>query len=128
MRNTEPSPLERLFAHLKEYLNFQKKLLLTTISKKGGDAVYVLVLAITLFMIGWFFLLIFSMGLGFGIAALLNSLFWGFMIVAGLYLLAGVLIWVNRERILKGPIVMSFLKFVDTPKAQEQEEDEQEPK
>ena len=125
LRNTEPSPLERLFAHLKDYLNFQKKLLLTTVSKKGGDAVYVLVLAITLFMIGWFFLLIFSMGVGFGLAALLNSLFWGFMIVAGLYLLAGILIWTNRERVLKGPIVMSFLKFVDTPKAQEQDEQEQ---
>lgn len=128
MRNTETSPLERLFAHLKDYLNLQKNLLLTTVSKKGGDAVYVLVLSITLFMIGWFFLLIFSMGLGFGIAALLNSLFWGFMSVAALYLLAGILIWTNRERMLKGPIVMSFLKFVDTPKAKQAEEDEQEQK
>lgn len=124
MRNPEQSPLERLFAHIKEYLNLQKKLVLTTVSKKGGDAVYVLVLAIALFMIGWFFLLIFSMGIAFGIAALLDSLFWGFMIVAGLYLLAGVLIWANRDRMLKTPILMMFLKFVDTHK---EEAHEQEP-
>lgn len=113
MRNPEQSPLERLFSDIKEYLNFQIKAVLTTVSKKGGDAVYVLVLAIALFMIGWFFLLIFSMGIAFGIAALLDSLFWGFMIVAGLYLLAGVLLWIGRDRVLKTPIVMMFLKFVD---------------
>lgn len=128
LRNTETSPLERLFAHLKDYLNLQKRLILTTVSKKGGEAVYVLVLVIILFMISGFFLLIFSMGLGFGIAALLNSLFWGFMIVAALYLLAGILIWINRERLLKRPIVMSFLKLADTPKAQQAEDNEQEPK
>lgn len=124
MRNPEQSPLERLFAHIKEYLNLQKKLILTTVSKKGGDVVYALVLAIALFMIGWFFLLIFSMGIAFGIAALLNSLFWGFMIVAGLYLLAGALVWSNRDRLLKTPILMTFFKFVDTHK---EEAHEQEP-
>lgn len=125
MRNNDISPLERLFAHLKEYLNLQKKLLLTTVSKKGGDAVYVLVLAVVMFVIVWFFLLIFSISLGFGLAALTKSLFWGFMIVAVLYLLIGILVWANRERFLKTPIVMSFLKFVDSPK---QQDDEQESK
>ena len=124
MRNPEQSPLERLFTHLKEYLNLQKKLVLTTVSKKGGDVVYTLVLAVAFFMIGWFFLLIFSMGLAFGIAALLNSLFWGFMIVAALYLLVGVLIWANRDRILKTPILTMFLKLVDT---HNEEAHEQEP-
>lgn len=125
MRNNDISPLERLFAHLKEYINLQKKLLLTTVSKKGGDVVYVLVLAVILFVIGWFFLLIFSISLGFGLAALTNSLFLGFMIVAVLYLLIGILVWANRNRFLRIPIVMSFLKFVDSPKEQD---DEQEPK
>lgn len=124
MKNNDISPLERLFAHLKEYLNLQKKILLTTVSKKGGDAVYMLVLAIILFVIGWFFLLIFSISLGFGLAALTNSLFWGFMIVAALYLLMGILVWANRERFLRAPIVMSFLKIVDSPNEQD---DEQEP-
>jgi hypothetical protein len=121
LRNPDQSPLERLLTHVKEYLNAQKNLLLTTVSKKGGDAVYVLVLAITLFMIGWFFLLIFSMGLAFGIGALLESTFWGFMIVAALYLLAGVLVWTNRDRMLRTPIVLSFLKFVDTQKEEAHE-------
>ncbi len=126
MKNPEQSPLERLFTHIKEYLNLQKKLVLITVSKKGGDAIYVLVLAVTLFMIGLFFLLIFSVGIAFGIAALLNSLFWGFMIVAALYLLTGLLIWTNRDRLLRTPILMMFLKFVDTHK-EEAHEQEQEP-
>lgn len=123
MRNPDQSPLERLLTHVKEYVNAQKNLLLTTVSKKGGDAVYVLVLAITLFMIGWFFLLIFSMGLAFGIGALLESTFWGFMIVAALYLLAGVLVWTSRDKILKTPIVLLFLKFVDTQKEETNEQE-----
>ena len=128
MKNPDHTPIERLLSDAKEYLIAQKNLALTIGAQKGGTALYALILAIALFMIGWFFLLIFSMGIAFGIGALLESTFWGYMIVAAIYLLTGVLVWVFRDRILKTPILMTFFKMVDNHKAEayEQESSRQE--
>jgi len=122
LRNTDQTPLERIFQHLKEYISAQKNLFLTIVSKKGGDVVYGIVLALILFFILCYFLMIFSIGIAYGIGAWIGNIFLGFMIVSALYLLAGVLIWVFRDSMLRVPIFEKFLSFVNTDKEEAHEQ------
>ncbi|MFP4096506.1 MAG: phage holin family protein [Cyclobacteriaceae bacterium] len=123
MKNPDQSPIERLLEHIKEYLIAQLKVVLTDASKKGGTVVYGIALAIIFAVLGWFFIMILSIGIAFGIASLIESLFWGFMIVAGIYLLIGLLIWVFREKLLRTPILLLFLKLANTDKPEAHERD-----
>lgn len=123
MKNPDQSPIERLLEHVKEYLSAQLKILLTEASHKGGSLVYGIVLAIILAVLAFFFVMMFSIGVAFGIASLLDSLFWGFLIVAGFYVLLGLIIWASRESLLRSPILMLFLKLVNTDKPEAHEQD-----
>lgn len=123
MKNTDPTPIERIFQHLREYLAAQRNLFLTIASKKGGDVVYGIVLALILFFIACYFLMIFSIGIAYGIGVWIGSIFWGFMIVALLYLLLAFLIWVFRDTILRTPIFKMFFKLANTDKAEAHEQE-----
>ncbi|WPP51305.1 phage holin family protein [Catalinimonas niigatensis] len=123
MRNSDQTPVERLFQHIKEYIAAQRDLLLTIAAKKGGDVIYGIVLAIVLFFLACYFLMIFSIGIAYGIGVLIGSIFWGFMIVALLYLLMAVLIWVLRDKLLRTPIFKIFFKLANTDKEEAHEQE-----
>lgn len=123
MRNTDQTPVERLFQHIKEYIAAQRDLLLTIAAKKGGDVIYGIVLAVVLFFLACYFLMIFSIGIAYGIGVLIGSIFWGFMIVALLYLLMAVLIWVLRDKLLRTPIFKIFFKLANTDKEEAHEQE-----
>lgn len=122
MKNSDQTPIERLFEHLKEYIAAQRNLVLTIAAKKGGDVVYGIVLALILFFLACYFILIFSIGIAYGIGVLIGSIFWGFMIVAFLYLLIAFLIWVLRDRLLRTPIFKLFFNLANTDKPEAHEQ------
>ncbi len=123
MRNTDQTPIERLFQHIKEYISAQRNLILTVVSKKGGDVVYGIVLAVILFFLACYFLMIFSIGIAYGIGVLIGSIFWGFMIVAFLYILLVLLIWIFRDGLLRTPIFKLFFKLANTDKEEAHEQE-----
>ncbi|MDF9797738.1 fatty acid desaturase [Catalinimonas alkaloidigena] len=122
MRNTDQTPIERIFQHIKEYIAAQRNLLLTIASKKGGDVLYAIVLALILFLIACYFLMIFSVGIAYGIGVWIGSIFWGFMIVAALYLLLAFLVWIFRDSLLRTPIFKLFFKLANTDKQEAHEQ------
>lgn len=122
MRNTDQTAIERIFQHIKEYIAAQRNLLLTILSKKGGDVVYAIILALILFLIVCYFLMIFSIGIAYGIGVWINSIFWGFMIVAGLYLFLAFLVWIFRDPLLRTPIFKIFFKLANTDKKEAHEQ------
>lgn len=122
MRNSDQTPIERLFQHIKEYIAAQRSLMLTIASKKGSDVVYGIVLALILFLLVCYFLMIFSIGIAYGIGVLIGSIFWGFMIVAFLYLLLCALIWIFRDSLLRTPIFKIFFNLVNTDKEEAHEQ------
>ena len=54
-----------------------------------------------------------------------GKLYRGFLIIAGLYLLAGIIIWMTKERLLRLPIMNSLLKqfLFDTENEDDDEKD-----
>ena len=56
------------------------------------------------------FVIFSSVAVAFAFAKLTGEYYWGFLIVAGIYLLIGILVWSLKERILRMPIMNAILQ------------------
>jgi ABC-type multidrug transport system fused ATPase/permease subunit len=80
------------------------------VSKMISNLVATLVASLVFF----FFLLFASIAGAIGLGQLLNNGWLGFLIVAGFYLIAGIIIWKLKEKLLRIPIMNSMIaKFFD---------------
>lgn len=117
--NYQNKPVEQLFQDVKDYVIAQRDLALTVISKKGADALFVVVLATLLLLIGFFFMIFLSFAIAYAIGNLIGITWLGFLIVAFLYGLIGVLIWIKKDSWIKTPLLKLFLKFSSADNDQE---------
>ncbi len=113
-------PVERLFQDVKGYIITQRDLAMTVVSKKGSDVLFIVVLVSILLVLGSFFLLFLSISMAYLIGQLIHSVWLGFLIVAVLYLLLAVLIWLNKDALLKTPIFKLFFKLL-APKLKDED-------
>ena len=109
--------LDSLLENLTGYIEARVELLKLTLWEKaeqsadkaafaGGSAIFFAVLA----FLGFFFLLAFTIALGATLNHVLNSTFWGYWIVAGLYLLPMVILLLKKEKTLFRPQIQSALE------------------
>lgn len=110
MEKDTSSKIADLKEHVKEYVQTRVELLTLTAADKGTAAVSNAVLYFALFLISIFFLLFLSVGAAFAISEALDVRYSGFLIVAGFYLLLGVILFVLQNKLVKDPIVNTLLK------------------
>jgi hypothetical protein len=80
-------------------------------------------------LVFFFFLLFGSIAAAIAIGHLVNSLALGFLIVAGAWLLLGILIWTAKNRLLRIPIMNAIIgSLFSTDKEQEGDETNEEDK
>lgn len=115
---------EELAGHVKEYVNTRlRSVKLSAAEKTSKIAANLIALTITM-AIMLFFMVFASIALAFVLAEWTGKLYWGFLIVAGLYLLFAVIIWMAKERLLQLPIMNSLLQqFYSEEDEEENEED-----
>jgi uncharacterized membrane protein YqjE len=99
-----------LAGNVKEYIRNRVALAKLEIAEKTSNVV-ALVIAGSVVAV---FILLFLMFLGMGAATLLTELigasYAGSLIVAGIYLLSAVLLWRNREKLVKIPVMNAILQ------------------
>jgi hypothetical protein len=69
-----------------------------------------LVTAFVVVVLVLFFTVFASISLAIVLGDLTGRFHWGFLIIAGLYLLIALLVWVTKEKLLRIPILNSLLK------------------
>ena len=109
---TSSPPVQELFDDVKDYVITQRNLLFTIASKKGADVFYIVITSAIFLLILWFFLIMFSFAIGFGLGALLDNLFFGFGLVALFYVLLGAIIWRFKDRLIKTPLLKLFFNLL----------------
>lgn len=119
--NYQQKPIEQLFQDTKDYIIAQRNLALTVISKKSADAFFVIITATLFLLIGWFFLIFLSFAAAYAIGNLIGITWLGFLIVAFLYFLLGVIAWINKDRWIKTPLLKLFFKLLSADKDQDYE-------
>lgn len=100
----ETSRLEAMGESLKQYLALNVELLKLEITRRsseiGSSLVSSMILGISLLL----FILMFSIGLGFYLSALIGDTYSGFAIVAGAYLLFILVFLLIRKRFVEKPM------------------------
>ena len=106
----EKTHVENLFTHTREYLDTKLTIIKLTAVDKGSSAVSAAAVYIGLAVISLFFLIFLSVGAALAISSALESSYAGFLIVAGIYLLLGILLYVMQDKWVKTPIVNAMIK------------------
>ena len=102
--------VEEMADHVKEYVNNHiSSAKISVAEKTSGILANIIAVAIVL-TVFLFFIIFSSVALAFAFAKLTGEYYWGFLTVAGIYLLMGILVWALKEKLLRMPIMNSILQ------------------
>lgn len=99
-----------LTTNIKDYINTNIQLVKLKVTDKSSGAIGGITAIIVIAFIMMFFLVFLSTALAILISNLLNSPSSGFFIIAGVYLIAGILLMVNREKWIVIPLGNAMIK------------------
>jgi hypothetical protein len=106
----KPTSVEELFYKLKDYgettLDLYKLKAINKVSGFLSNLIVGLLLIVLLFLV----LICISIGLGLLIGSWLGNVYWGFFIMAGIYIIIGLVLFSGRKRILKEPVANHLIK------------------
>ncbi|MDF2190277.1 hypothetical protein [Paraflavitalea sp. CAU 1676] len=100
VKDTEAS--DNLADNVMDFLETYYKLTLVNITDKGSGVASSVVTFMAVFIIGIFVILFIGLAIGTWLGQLLNSTIAGYFLVAGLFLLSMVLIWLFRKKLMIG--------------------------
>ncbi len=105
---------EELAEHVKEYINNRMDAVKLNTAEKSSKLAATVIASVVVAIFFSTFLFFASTALAFVFSRLTGALSWGFLIVGGIYLLLGVIIWVLKEHILQLPIMNALLQQLFT--------------
>jgi hypothetical protein len=108
----ETEKIKTLTGQVKDYVQTRIDIAKLTAVKSGSEAAGNAALYLLLAVVGLFFLMFASIGAGFAVGHAINSNFGGFMIVAGFYLLLGIIIYAFRAKLIVSPITNAVINGV----------------
>lgn len=101
-----------LITKLKEYAQIRKDLALLTLTEKGSHAVASLLSGSILVLLGLLVFFFGSLALGFFLSEMIGNTYAGFFIIAGFYLLLGIIIYLIKDKHIEKPIINRIIKKV----------------
>lgn len=107
------SQVEALLEKVKDYIETRIELLKLKAIDKSSGVLSAIISFVVLFVFSIFFFILFSIGLALLIGDLLGKYYYGFFIVAALYLIIGLVVFFGRNKWIKPPVekvmINSFL-------------------
>ena len=102
--------VEDLFDHAREYVNIRIDEVKLAVAERVS-AVMAMVIATAVVNVIFLLCLVFASAAGaFALGVWLKSYWLGFLVVAGLYFLAGLLVWAAKERLIRAPIMNAIIR------------------
>lgn len=120
--------MEKLFAKaedladsIKEYINLRIAAIKLTTAEKSSAVVANIIAGTVAAMVMCLFVVFASIALAIGLGVWLNNSWAGFLIVAGLYLLMGIIVWTARGKLIRLPVMNALIQqlFTNTDEADE---------
>lgn len=109
----EKNKIEELAGSIKQYVETRFDLIVLNLQDRVSDVLSSVAATISVIVIALFFILFLSAGLAWVIGLKLGNIAAGFFIMAGVYLLMGLLVITNRNKWIKLPLINEFLKKVN---------------
>ena len=102
--------MEELTDSVKEYVNTRVESVKLYVSEKSSALVANLVAGMLVAAVFLFFLIFAGIALALVLGEWTGKLWAGFLIVAGIYLLFGIIVWIAREKIIRLPVMNAMIK------------------
>jgi Putative Actinobacterial Holin-X, holin superfamily III len=102
--------VEELSGHVKEYINNRIASVKFGAAEKSSIVMANIIAVAIAAMVLSLFILFGSVALAYVLARWTGEIYWGFLIVAGIYLVIGILVWLLREKLLRLPIMNAMVQ------------------
>ncbi len=112
MEDNHQNSKDSIIDKAKDYIETRIELLKLTLIEKGVRILANSITGISLFLILFFTILFASFGLGFYLSEVIGNTFAGFFIVAGIYLLLALLIYVLKDKVINKKIMDAAIKGI----------------
>lgn len=110
--NNNATPVESLFQKAEDYGRTTIELFKLNAIDKSANIFSSLAAQLTIIIIATLFILIVSIGVAFWIGDLLGKTYYGFFVVAGVYALVGLLLYIFRRQWIKEPVNNSIISHL----------------
>jgi hypothetical protein len=109
-KEKEPNILESLFERASDYVETNVELLKLKAIDKSSEVISSIVSAVVVLLVVLIFVILINIGLALWIGDMLGKVYYGFFIMAGVYIIAGFIFHLSKDRILKKPLVDIIIK------------------
>ena len=106
----ESTPVESLIDRVKSYVETRIDLLKLKGIDKSSSFLSFLISMVVVILISFIAVMLLSVGVALLLGDLLGKAYYGFFIVAVLYIITGIVLYSNRNKWLKKPIANSMIK------------------
>ncbi len=106
----QSTPVESLFDRVKSYVETRIDLLRLKAIDKSSSFLSLLISMIVVILVGFISIMMLSVGIALLLGDWLGKAYYGFFIVAVLYIITGLVLYSSREKWLKAPIANSMIK------------------
>ena len=113
---------EDLAEHVKEYINNRMDAVKLSAAEKSSKLAATVIASVVVAIFFIIFLFFASTALAFVFSRLTGELSWGFLIVSGIYLLLGAIVWLLKDRILQLPVMNAILRQLFTDDEEDDDE------
>jgi Putative Actinobacterial Holin-X, holin superfamily III len=106
----KPTNVEELFYKLKDYADTRLDLLKLKAINKASGFLSTLLTSLFLVVLSFFVLICLTIGLSLLIGSFLGAAYYGFFIIAALYIIIGLILVSARKKLLKTPLSNKLIK------------------
>ena len=107
---TEKSKVDQLIDHAEQYFQTRQELSKMIAAEKSSVIISSVVSNLAIAFIFFFVFLFASIALAYGLSQAIGEAFAGFLIVAFLYFILGIILFAMRDRLIKTPITNTIIK------------------
>lgn len=104
--------VEGLFGELREYVALRIQIAQLKFSSKSSLVASSVLMYMLVFMVAFFFILVLTIGVSLWIGSLMGEWYLGFMIMAGVYLMIGLIIYIFRNKWVRIPLNNLIVKEI----------------
>lgn len=115
---------EELAGSIRDYVNNRIESVKLGVAEKSSAIIANLVAGAIVLAVFFFFLLFGGFALSFALGAWLGKTWAGFLIVALLYLLLGIIIWSARTKLIRLPVMNGLIRQLMTKEAKDDYEED----
>ena len=118
----ELKKIEEIVSHFKKYVNTKITKTKLDAAVKTSDMITFIVVRMLVTVVFFYFLIFASDAAAYAIGDYFRKVWLGFLMFAVFYLMAGLLIWFSRERLLRIPVMNAIINRLFTHEIDHDEE------